>query len=145
MNLKILILPGDGIGLEVTRAATQVLNTVAKKFGHTLELSQGLLGGIAVENLGPEVRRRFEISVSQAFGGFLRGQVGLGLVYGALAAGVSVGRNDQFNIPIFADLLRPSLRRWLELVVVVLSFAFVGLLATIVDNINENIERETRR
>ena len=37
MNLKILILPGDGIGLEVTRAATQVLNTVAKKFGHTLD------------------------------------------------------------------------------------------------------------
>ena len=47
MNLKILILPGDGIGTEVTRAAVDVLHAVAKKFGHTLELSEGLLGGVA--------------------------------------------------------------------------------------------------
>ena len=52
MNLKILILPGDGIGLEVTKAATTVLNAVAKKFGHTLELSEGLLGGIAIHKTG---------------------------------------------------------------------------------------------
>ena len=37
MNLKILFLPGDGIGAEVTSAAVEVLNAVAKKFGHTLE------------------------------------------------------------------------------------------------------------
>ena len=42
MNLKILLLPGDGVGVEVTRAAVDVLETVAKKFGHTLELSEGL-------------------------------------------------------------------------------------------------------
>ena len=52
MNLKILILPGDGIGNEVTRAATDVLTAVAKKFGHTLELSHGLLGGIAIHRTG---------------------------------------------------------------------------------------------
>ena len=52
MNLKILILPGDGIGNEVTRAATDVLSAVAKKFGHTLELSHGLLGGIAIHQTG---------------------------------------------------------------------------------------------
>jgi len=52
MNLKILILPGDGIGAEVTSAAVDVLNAVAKKFGHTLELSDGLLGGIAIHKTG---------------------------------------------------------------------------------------------
>lgn len=52
MNLKILILPGDGIGLEVTKAATTVLGAVAKKFGHTLEISEGLLGGIAIHKTG---------------------------------------------------------------------------------------------
>jgi 3-isopropylmalate dehydrogenase len=52
MNLKILILPGDGIGTEVTSAAVEVLNAVAKKFGHTLELSEGLLGGIAIHKTG---------------------------------------------------------------------------------------------
>jgi 3-isopropylmalate dehydrogenase len=52
MNLKILILPGDGIGAEVTSAAVDVLKVVAKKFGHTLELSEGLLGGIAIHKTG---------------------------------------------------------------------------------------------
>jgi 3-isopropylmalate dehydrogenase len=52
MNLKILILPGDGIGTEVTRAAIDVLHAVANKFGHTLELSEGLLGGIAIHKTG---------------------------------------------------------------------------------------------
>jgi 3-isopropylmalate dehydrogenase len=52
MNLKILILPGDGIGAEVTSAAVDVLKAVAKKFGHTLELSKGLLGGIAIHKTG---------------------------------------------------------------------------------------------
>src|SRR5205085_4478095 len=52
MNLKILLLPGDGIGTEVTSAAVGVLSAVAKKFGHTLELSEGLLGGIAIHKTG---------------------------------------------------------------------------------------------
>lgn len=52
MNLKILILPGDGIGTEVTAAAVDVLQAVAKKFGHTLELSEGLLGGVAIHKTG---------------------------------------------------------------------------------------------
>ena len=52
MNLKILLLPGDGIGAEVTRAAVQVLETVAKKFGHTLDFSEGLIGGIAIHQTG---------------------------------------------------------------------------------------------
>ena len=52
MNLKILILPGDGIGVEVTSAAVEVLHAVAKKFGHTLELTEGLIGGIAIHKTG---------------------------------------------------------------------------------------------
>ena len=52
MNLKILILPGDGIGTEVTAAAVEVLHAVAKKFGHTLELTNGLIGGTAIHKTG---------------------------------------------------------------------------------------------
>jgi 3-isopropylmalate dehydrogenase len=52
MNLKILLLPGDGVGSEVTRAAVQVLETVAAKFGHTLEFSEGLIGGAAIHQTG---------------------------------------------------------------------------------------------
>lgn len=52
MNLKILLLPGDGIGAEVTAAAVDVLHAVAKKFGHTLELTEGLIGGVAIHKTG---------------------------------------------------------------------------------------------
>jgi 3-isopropylmalate dehydrogenase len=52
MNLKVLILPGDGIGEEVTREAVRVLGRVAEKFGHTLDLSEGLLGGVAIHKTG---------------------------------------------------------------------------------------------
>ncbi len=52
MNLKVLLLPGDGVGAEVTRAAAEVLEIVAKKFGHTLELSEGLIGGVAIHQTG---------------------------------------------------------------------------------------------
>ena len=39
MQLNILILPGDGIGTEVTLEAVKVLQKVAKKHRHELVLS----------------------------------------------------------------------------------------------------------
>jgi 3-isopropylmalate dehydrogenase len=50
--MKILILAGDGVGAEVTSAAVTVLQAVAKKFGHTLELTDGLIGGVAIHKTG---------------------------------------------------------------------------------------------
>lgn len=52
MNLKVLILSGDGIGAEVTREAVRVLETVARKYQHQLSLTEGLLGGIAIHKTG---------------------------------------------------------------------------------------------
>src|SRR5919199_1116775 len=52
MDLHVLTLPGDGIGSEVTAEAVRVLRHVAGKFGHKLQLSEGLLGGIAIHRTG---------------------------------------------------------------------------------------------
>lgn len=52
MLLKILLLPGDGIGTEVAREAVKVLEKVAQKFHHQLSFSEGLLGGIAIHQKG---------------------------------------------------------------------------------------------
>ncbi|MCC7174674.1 MAG: 3-isopropylmalate dehydrogenase [Bryobacterales bacterium] len=52
MNLNVLVLPGDGIGQEVTREAVRVLKQVAGKFHHKLTLTEGLLGGVAIHNVG---------------------------------------------------------------------------------------------
>ncbi|NJD21092.1 MAG: 3-isopropylmalate dehydrogenase [Melioribacter sp.] len=45
MRYKIALLPGDGIGQEVTRAAVQVMKTVAESFNVTLEFNEQLIGG----------------------------------------------------------------------------------------------------
>ena len=52
MKANIVVLPGDGIGPEVTEAALQVLNAIAVKFGHEFETSEQLLGGCAIDALG---------------------------------------------------------------------------------------------
>lgn len=52
MNLNVLILPGDGIGTEVTQEAVRVLEAVCTRFGHKVKLTEGLLGGIAIHKTG---------------------------------------------------------------------------------------------
>ena len=52
MELRILVLPGDGIGPEVTAEAVAVLGRVADLFGHSLRTVDGLIGGAAIEAAG---------------------------------------------------------------------------------------------
>jgi 3-isopropylmalate dehydrogenase len=52
MDLNILVLPGDGIGTEVTGEAVRVLEHVARKWNHQLKLTGGLIGGIAIHKTG---------------------------------------------------------------------------------------------
>jgi 3-isopropylmalate dehydrogenase len=52
MQLNILVLPGDGIGPEVTAQAVRVLEQVARKWNHTVNLKEGLLGGVAIHRTG---------------------------------------------------------------------------------------------
>jgi 3-isopropylmalate dehydrogenase len=48
MLLKITILPGDGIGPEVTDEAVKVLDSVARGFSHQLSLERKEIGGAAL-------------------------------------------------------------------------------------------------
>ena len=52
MAFKIAVLPGDGIGPEVTAEAVACLEVVARRFGLTLELTEGLIGGCAIDAEG---------------------------------------------------------------------------------------------
>jgi len=52
MKATIAILPGDGIGAEVTREAVRVLKAVEQKFGHEFVLPEGLIGGAALDAEG---------------------------------------------------------------------------------------------
>jgi 3-isopropylmalate dehydrogenase len=48
MLLNLTILPGDGIGPEVTEQAVNVLQAVSDAFGHQLQLQHKLIGGAAL-------------------------------------------------------------------------------------------------
>ena len=50
--MKITILPGDGIGPEVTREAVGVLTAVASAYGLEIETEEHLIGGIAIKEKG---------------------------------------------------------------------------------------------
>jgi 3-isopropylmalate dehydrogenase len=76
MKLNILVLPGDGIGPEVTREAVRVLEHVSKKWNHELHLTEGLLGGIAIHKTGgpfPDETRKLALAADAT----LLGAVGL--------------------------------------------------------------------
>ncbi len=52
MNKKITILPGDGIGKEVTAEGKKVLEKIAEVFGHHFAFNEGLIGHDAIEATG---------------------------------------------------------------------------------------------
>jgi 3-isopropylmalate dehydrogenase len=49
---RVLLLPGDGIGPEVTAQAARVLEAAAGRHGLRLELEQGLIGGASIDARG---------------------------------------------------------------------------------------------
>ncbi len=52
MRKRIVILPGDGIGTEVTAEGRKVLERIAETFGHTFEFENALIGHAAIEETG---------------------------------------------------------------------------------------------
>ena len=52
MNKHIVLLPGDGIGLEVVTQAVKVLHAVGKVFGVTFTTEEALMGGCAIDATG---------------------------------------------------------------------------------------------
>jgi len=52
MRASIVLLPGDGIGPEVVFATRRVLEAVAAKFDHRLQMKEHLIGGIAIDSCG---------------------------------------------------------------------------------------------
>ena len=52
MKAEIVLLPGDGIGPEVLAASKNVLEAVARDYGHMFEMQEFLIGGCAIDASG---------------------------------------------------------------------------------------------
>ncbi|UXI68772.1 3-isopropylmalate dehydrogenase [Tahibacter amnicola] len=66
MKARIAILPGDGIGPEVTAAAVSVLRDVAARGGHEFSFSEHLIGGCAIDAQGDPLPAETLIVAKQA-------------------------------------------------------------------------------
>lgn len=51
-NFKIAVLPGDGIGPEITNQAIRVLDAAGELYGFSLNYEEALLGGCAIDKTG---------------------------------------------------------------------------------------------
>lgn len=52
MKLKIAVLAGDGIGPEISKVGVDVMNAVAKRFGHEITYTQAICGAAAIDEVG---------------------------------------------------------------------------------------------
>lgn len=52
MKLKIAVLPGDGIGPEITKQSVKVLKAVAEKFNHEFYIEEAPVGALAIDMVG---------------------------------------------------------------------------------------------
>ena len=73
--MKILILPGDGIGPEVVGEALKVLRAADRRFGLGVQLEQGLLGGAAIDAHGKPLPEE-TLAKARAADAILLGAVG---------------------------------------------------------------------
>jgi 3-isopropylmalate dehydrogenase len=71
----ILLLPGDGIGPEVTRQARRVLEAAAERFDRKLEFEEGLIGGAAIDATGSPLPDDV-VATARRCGAVLMGAVG---------------------------------------------------------------------
>ena len=75
MNSTIAVLPGDGIGPEVTAEAIKVLDAVGSRFGHDFDLRYGRIGGNAIDDFGTPLPDE-TLEVCDGVDGVLFGAVG---------------------------------------------------------------------
>jgi 3-isopropylmalate dehydrogenase len=75
MRSRISVLPGDGIGREVTEQAEKVLLALQERFGHSFELEHGLIGGAAIEETGGPLPER-TLDICRESDAVLMGAVG---------------------------------------------------------------------
>lgn len=75
MNASITVLPGDGIGPEITAQAARVLQAIGEKYGHSFVLTEQLLGGASIDAHGQPLTDE-ALKACQASDAVLLGAVG---------------------------------------------------------------------
>lgn len=105
---KIAVLPGDGIGWEVTKEAVKVLQLAGRKSGLDFEFEEALVGGTAYDKTGeplPELTLNLAKKADSVLLGAVGGPKWEGLDYSVRPERALLGLRSELNL--FANL-RPA-------------------------------------
>jgi len=58
VQFNLAVLPGDGIGPDVTSEGIKVLKAIGEKYGHSFKLNNDLIGGAAIDATGEALTRQ---------------------------------------------------------------------------------------
>ncbi len=75
MKYNIGCIPGDGIGPEIVRETTKVLNAVGKRFGHEFDFTEIDMGGCSIDKYGVPLTEE-AIAKAQGSDAVLMGSIG---------------------------------------------------------------------
>jgi len=75
VQFNLVVLPGDGIGPEVTAEGVKVLQAIGNRFGHNFNLHYGLVGGVAIDKTGVALSQE-TLKMCQSSDAVLLGAVG---------------------------------------------------------------------
>ena len=133
MHADILVLPGDGIGPEVTAAAVDVLRAVATRYGHSFRFEEKLIGGAAIDATGEALpgdtlaaAKRADAVLLGAVGGpkwsdpkaSVRPEQGLLAIRKALGLYANLRPVKPHAVALGASPIKPHLLQGVDLVVV---------------------------
>src|SRR4030067_393764 len=97
MMYKIAVLPGDGIGKEITPEAVEVLKKVGGKCGLSFEFEEALIGGCAIDATGgpfPALTQRLVKASDAVLLGAVGGARGRGVDYSIRPGGGLLGLRE---------------------------------------------------
>ncbi len=107
-QMKIAVLPGDGIGQEIVPQAVAVLEAVGKKFGCQFEFQNAVVGGAAIDQFGkplPEETLRLALDADAVLLGAVGGPKWEGLDYSIRPERALLGLREKLGL--YANL-RPA-------------------------------------
>jgi 3-isopropylmalate dehydrogenase len=87
MNYNIALIPGDGIGPEIVKEATKVLDRIGEIHGHTFSYTEVLMGGISIDKTGVPLTEE-ALNTAKASDSVLLG-----------AVGGNVGQSNWYSLP----------------------------------------------
>ena len=75
MKYKIAIMPGDGIGKEISEGAVSVIRKIGEKYNHEFDINYADIGGVAIDNHGTPLPEE-TIEICKNSDGIILGAVG---------------------------------------------------------------------